>query len=171
MGHKATPSFDCDRRCFERVAVEGAAAVLDFGYLGTVYAIEDLSLGGARLIGPRRPPDASFEILLHVSNFYLECRARQVWDDRARDGSLGIEFENIDMRSSLDWSWTQDEEPGEDSTSLPQEWNRNAEPALGSLRTTRQKGIEENRKLAWRRQSEVLVALRQIFNISESVQV
>jgi hypothetical protein len=124
MNEQLPTDIASDRRSFERVSVDGAAAVLDFGYLGTVYAIGDLSLGGARLIGPRRPPDTSFEILLHVSNCYLECRARQVWDDRARDGSLGIEFENVDARTSLDGNWTPEHHT--EWADRSERWNRNA---------------------------------------------
>lgn len=101
---------ESDRRWFERVRCEGAAAVLDFGYLGIVYELEDLSLGGARLRGHREPPETTFDILLHVSNRYVERRARKVWDDRDANGTLGIEFEAADSKSFVDWSDTADDD-------------------------------------------------------------
>jgi hypothetical protein len=91
--------FERDRRWFERVSVTGAAAVLEFGFLGIVFELEDLSLGGARLRGPKRPVETSFDVLLHVSNRYLERRARRVWENRAPDGRFGIEFESMDAAS------------------------------------------------------------------------
>ena len=83
-----------DRRWCERASVEGVAAVLEFGYLGVVYVVTDISLGGARLLGPSRLPGISFDILLCVSGRYLERRARRVWDDRITTDSFGIEFES-----------------------------------------------------------------------------
>lgn len=90
-----------DRRWFERVPVAGAAAVLELGYLGVVYELDNVSLGGARLGGTRRPPSTSFDILLRVADRYMERRARHVWDDQ--NGHMGIEFEGLAVQGSLEW--------------------------------------------------------------------
>ena len=82
-----------ERRSSERVPVNGAAAALEYGYIGMVYELVDISLGGAQLCGPQDPPLDSFEILMHVSNRYWERRARQVW---MRADCVGIEFESLD---------------------------------------------------------------------------
>lgn len=83
-----------ERRLFDRVPVDGAAAVLELSYLGAVYAVQDLSHGGARLKGPRTPPRANFNILLYVSERYVEQEARRVWSSTSEDGSFGIAFED-----------------------------------------------------------------------------
>jgi len=82
-----------ERRSSERVPVNGAAAALEYGHIGMVYELIDISLGGAQLCGPQNPPPTSFEILMHVSNRYWERRARQVW---TRADCVGIEFESLD---------------------------------------------------------------------------
>jgi hypothetical protein len=90
-----------DRRWFERVPVAGAAAVLELGYLGVVYELDNVSLGGARLGGTRKPPSTSFDILLRVADRYMERRARHIWDDQ--NGHMGIEFEGLAVQGSLEW--------------------------------------------------------------------
>lgn len=91
-----------ERRWCDRVSVHGAAAVLQIGYLGVVYELTDISLGGARLKGPRALPPGNFDLLLRVSGRYLECQARPVWDDRELSESQGIEFESLDAGTWLD---------------------------------------------------------------------
>jgi hypothetical protein len=101
-----------ERRWFERVSVEGGAAVMSFGYLGIVYQLEDLSLGGARLRGPMPPPATVFDLLLRVGNRYTTHRAHRVWG--GLDDSVGIEFEVVHAGSRLEW------ETGEEEASVPE---------------------------------------------------
>ena len=97
-----------DRRWCDRVSVQGAAAVLEFGHLGITYELTDISIGGARLKGGRALPRTQFSVLLSVCGRFLECRARPVWDDREHSDSLGIEFENLE--SSVWFFWPQEED-------------------------------------------------------------
>lgn len=83
-----------DRRSYPRTPVEGSAAILDLACIGVIYEILDLSHGGARLRGPRRPPESSFDVVLRVSERFLECRAHLVWDSEFDDGCLGIALQS-----------------------------------------------------------------------------
>lgn len=83
----------CEQRGMERTRVAGIAAILDFGYLGLVYELVDFSWAGARIRGPKRPPDTAFEILLHLSERFIECRARPIWETQDFGGYAGIAFE------------------------------------------------------------------------------
>lgn len=91
-----------DRRWCDRVSVQGAAAVLHESYLGMVYELLDISMGGARLKGSRALPRTAFDLLLRVSGRTFECRARPVWDDRDSSESLGVVFESLDAGRWVD---------------------------------------------------------------------
>ncbi len=93
QGRQMTTREPCEQRGMERTRVAGIAAILDFGYLGLVYELVDFSLVGARIRGPRRPPETSFEILLHLSDRFIECRARPIWETQDFGGYAGIAFE------------------------------------------------------------------------------
>lgn len=93
-----------ERRSCQRRVVSGTAAILNFGYLGQVYELEDLSHMGARLKGPHEVPEGGFKLLLRISKHFWERNARLAWDDRGGAGCLGIEFVAQDALRSLDWS-------------------------------------------------------------------
>lgn len=102
--------FRHERRWCERASVYGSAAILEIGYLGIVYALEDISLGGARLRGPRPLPDASFVVLIYVSDRFYERRARAVWSASNSSDSLGIEFDKVYLGSSLVETFDEEDE-------------------------------------------------------------
>jgi hypothetical protein len=113
MGQENFEAEQRERRSSERVPVNGAAAALEYGHIGMVYELVDISLGGAQLCGPQDPPADSFEILMHVSNRYWERRARQVW---MRADCVGIEFESLD--ESVFDALGEDDDYGRDSSVL-----------------------------------------------------
>ena len=84
----------CEQRRADRTRVPGVAAILEFGYIQLVYELIDLSWAGARIRGPKRPPDTAFDILLHVSNRFIECRCRTIWDDQDGSDHFGLVFES-----------------------------------------------------------------------------
>ena len=88
-----TSADHVDRRSAERTRVPGTAAILEHGYFGLVYEVVDFSWAGARLRGPKRAPGSVFEVLLRISDRFVEYRARVVWDRQSVDGYLGIAFE------------------------------------------------------------------------------